>query len=97
MVNPHKVLGLSPESSEGEVRRRYLELVRQYPPDRHPARFTEIREAYDQLRDPQKRLESRLFSHETSDSLPAIAADVRQRVRAARIPTNVLLSLAEKQ
>jgi DnaJ-class molecular chaperone len=97
MGNPYEVLGLEPGSSDAEIRRRYLELVRQYPPDREPERFAAIRKAYDQLRDPMVRMESRLFDLEVYESLDAIIAEVRGRLRTARIPTQTLLSLAEQR
>ena len=50
--DPHLVLGLRPDATEEQVRRRYLELVRQYPPEREPDRFREIHEAYKAAGDP---------------------------------------------
>ena len=47
MADPYEILGVSRSSSEADIRRRYLELVRQYPPDRHPERFKEIHQAYE--------------------------------------------------
>src|SRR4051812_32384451 len=95
MNDPYEVLGLPPLADEAEVHRRYLELVRESPPDRAPARFAEIRAAYDEVRDPARRLEARLFQTSTSDSLDAIAADLRARLAAARLPLDVLLGLAD--
>ena len=34
MVDPYEALGLSPQADEKEIRERYLELVREFPPDR---------------------------------------------------------------
>ena len=96
MADPYEILGMSRGSSESDIRRRYLELVRQYPPDRAPERFTEIHQAYEKLRDPVARLESTLFDLETSDTITGIMADVRQRLRESRIPIQTLLSLAEE-
>ena len=45
MNDPYVQLGLPPSADETEIRRRYLELVRQFPPDRAPERFAEIRAA----------------------------------------------------
>jgi curved DNA-binding protein CbpA len=95
MADPYEILGASRGSSEGDIRRRYLELVRQYPPDRDPERFTEIHQAYEKLRDPVVRLESKLFDLESSETLADVMADVRRRLRKSRIPTQTLLSLAE--
>ena len=97
MPDPYEVLGLEPDSNEAEIRRRYLQLVRQFPPERQPERFAAVREAYDQLRDPRRRLQSKLFRGEPNDSLDAIVADVKRRLRAARIPTETLLSLVERR
>ena len=95
MADPYDVLGLSRGSSEADVRRRYLELVRQHPPDRAAERFTEIHQAYEKLRDPVVRLESTLFDLDSGEMMAGIIADVRQRLRKSRIPTQTLLSLAE--
>jgi curved DNA-binding protein CbpA len=95
MSDPYKVLDLPRHADEAEIRRRYLELVRQFPPDRAPERFAAIRAAYDEVRDPARRLEALLFETDTSDSFDTIAADLRARLSRARIPWNVLLALAE--
>ena len=50
--DPFVVLGLSPNASEAEIRARYLELVKQHPPDHDPERFQEIRKAFEGARDP---------------------------------------------
>lgn len=50
--DPFQVLGLPQNAGESEVRSRYLELVKQFPPDREPERFREIRAAYEAAKDP---------------------------------------------
>ncbi len=54
MNDPYETLGLTTDAGEAEIRRRYLELVRQFPPDRAPERFTAIHAAYEALRDPAR-------------------------------------------
>ncbi len=95
MVDPYDTLGLSPQAEEKEIRDRYLELVRQFPPDRAPERFASIRAAYDQLRDPAVRLRSLLFGVGKEDSIPGLIAEVQSHLRSARIPTQTLLTLAK--
>ncbi len=95
MSDPYEVLELSHDADEAEIRRRYLELVREFPPDRAPERFAVIRAAYDQVRDPEQRLEAQLFEIATSDSLEALAVSLRARLCDARMPLNDLLALAE--
>lgn len=95
MTDPYETFGLSTGADEATIRRRYLELVRQHPPDQSPARFAEIHAAYDELRDPVRRLEQRLFEGSNNDSLEDIIVAVRTKLRGERIPVDTLLSLAE--
>src|SRR5947209_1121662 len=95
MSDPYEILGVSPHADAAEVRRRYLGLVPEFPPDRAPARIAGIRAAYDEVRDPARRLETLLFEPGTSDTLDALVADLRARLGGARLSTDVLLALAE--
>jgi len=52
ITDPHRVLGLPQHASEEEIRARYLELVKEFPPDRDPDRFREVRAAYEAAKDP---------------------------------------------
>jgi molecular chaperone DnaJ len=56
----YSLLGISRDASEAEIKKAYRKLAMEYHPDRNPtpqaeARFKEITEAYEVLRDPQKR------------------------------------------
>jgi molecular chaperone DnaJ len=56
----YDLLGVSREASETEIKKAYRKLAMEYHPDRNPAtdaeaRFKAITEAYEVLRDPQKR------------------------------------------
>jgi curved DNA-binding protein CbpA len=96
MNDPYDTLGLTADANESEIRRRYLELVREFPPDRAPERFAAIHAAYEDLRDPVRRLKAQLFRFETTeDSFEAIATDLRRRLREARLPVDTLLNLAD--
>jgi len=98
MSDPYETLGLAQDAGETEIRHRYLELVRQFPPDQAPERFAAIHEAYEALRDPARRLHDRLFAIETrDDSFEAITADLRERLRRTRVPVQTLLSLADSR
>jgi curved DNA-binding protein CbpA len=61
MVDPYRVLGLARQANEGEVKRAYFQLVRQFPPETAPEKFQEIRAAYEQLRTPASRARIDLF------------------------------------
>jgi curved DNA-binding protein CbpA len=95
MSDPYEILGVTPQADEAEIRRRYLALVREFPPERAPERFAAIRVAYDEVRNPARRLSAQLFEPSTSDTLDALVADLRDRLSKARLSPDVLLSLAE--
>jgi hypothetical protein len=94
-ADPFKVLGVSPEAGEAEVRARYLELVKQYPPDREPEKFREIRAAFEAAKDPLS-IAKRLLAPpgvevpQWSDVLEA------QRRNPLRLPPTFLLSLGNR-
>ncbi len=96
MNDPYETLGLTPDAGEAEIRKRYLELVRESPPDRAPERFAEVHAAYEALRDPARRLKAQIFQLETTaDSLETLTADLKRRLRTTRLPVATLLNLAD--
>ena len=58
--DPYKVLGISPDASDEEIKRAYRRLAKQYHPDRNPGDATaakkmqEINAAYEQIKNPEK-------------------------------------------
>jgi curved DNA-binding protein CbpA len=94
--DPYEVMDLDPDVSEVEIRQRYLELVRAFPPDRAPERFAAIHAAYASLRDPAERLRAQIFQIAAkSDSFESLAAHLHGRLRDARLPMQTLLTLAD--
>ena len=71
-MNPFAVLSLDEDASDAAVRAAYLAAVRAHPPDRDPAGFQRIREAYDAIRDEDRRLDLRLFGPPPLDRLEAL-------------------------
>ncbi|ADV63701.1 heat shock protein DnaJ domain protein [Isosphaera pallida ATCC 43644] len=93
--DPYALLGLPPDADEPTIRARYLALTRAHPPDRDPERFAQIKQAYDLVRDPERRLRALLLEFETSDSLAALRRDVQIQLSRRRLATAELLSLAD--
>ena len=62
MMDPREVLGGSQDAGEEEIRAAYVRRVKEHPPDRSPEEFERIRDAYDSLRDPRRRMRDKLLS-----------------------------------
>jgi curved DNA-binding protein CbpA len=58
VANSYAVLGVDPQATLDEIKTAYFALVRAHPPERDPEGFKRIRAAYEQLRDPDRRLET---------------------------------------
>lgn len=68
--DPYAVLGIDRRAGEAEIKRAYFQLVRQHPPERDPEKFQQIRAAYEQLRDPERRAQTDLFLLQPPPALP---------------------------
>lgn len=78
---PEAVLGVSLEATDKEIRAAYLEKIKQHPPDRDPVRFERVRDAYQALRDPRRRMQRMLLE---ADPETPFAALLRARPRESR-------------
>jgi hypothetical protein len=96
MSDPYAVLGLPADSDDEAIRRRYLELVKQYSPEHHPEKFAAIRRAYESLRDLETRLKYRLFEAGKNESVEAILEDLTCRMKRHRLSLQAMLAAVQK-
>lgn len=55
MKNLYEILGIEKNVTSQEIKKAYNKLLRKYPPEKEPEKYKEIREAYDTLRDEERR------------------------------------------
>lgn len=64
ITDPYKVLGVSPDASDEEIKRAYRALAKKYHPDLNPGdqeaarRMQEVNAAYEQIKNPEKASQS---------------------------------------
>ena len=61
MLIHYLTLGLALEATDDEIRNRYLQLVKDFPPEKNPYRFQSINKAYEVLKDKRNRVRAKLF------------------------------------
>ena len=96
MSDPYAVLGLTADSDDETIRRRYLELVKQFSPEHHPDQFAAIRQAYESLKDLQARLRHRLFEAGRTETVEAIVADLAKEAPRQRVTLQCLLNSVQR-
>ncbi len=85
MANPYRVLGVSAEASDQEIRSAYLLLVRKHPPERFPEVFERIHSAYTEIKDADCRLRFRLFNATHGESLDEWMEEIQCETATQRL------------
>lgn len=89
--NAYQILDLKSGATGEEIRRAYLNLVRQYPPDRAPDKFREIHAAYEMLNDPMNLATALMTPSRVGPDISAVIVEA-EKVRP-RLATLNLLAL----
>ena len=69
-LDPYVVLAVDRRADEKTIKRAYFKKVREYPPESNPEKFKEIRTAYDQLRNAERRAKIDLFLLQSPPKTP---------------------------
>jgi len=73
--DPWAILGVPVHADDQQIRTAYLQKVKDFPPDRAPQQFEQIRDAYEVLRDPQRRSKSLIISVDPEAKLTSLLKD----------------------
>lgn len=90
--DPYKVLGVSPDASDEEVKAAYRKLAKKYHPDLNPGdaeaarKMNEINAAYDQIKNPQAQQQTygNPWSAYSGSAYQSQSSEERNELRAAR-------------
>lgn len=93
MNDLYGILGVQPEDDDETIRKRYLELVRQFTPEHHPEKFAQIRAAYEKLKDLDARVRYRLFEQGRRDTIDDVIEELTCRMTRRRLTLQELLNL----
>ena len=78
---PYAVLGVALDADDERIRAAYLARLKQFPPDRSPAEFEQVRDAYAQLRDRRRRAQYMLFSANPEEPFASLLEGVNSQRR----------------
>lgn len=73
-MTAREILGVELNATDEQIRAAYLTKITEHPPDRSPTEFERIRDAYDTLRDPRRRMNEILRSRDPIPSISSIFA-----------------------
>ena len=79
MTDHYKTLGIESSADARQIKRAYFDLVKQFPPERFPEKFKEIRAAYDTLSNEGKRAQ-----YDKTAALPESAAFLAFEAKKAK-------------
>jgi curved DNA-binding protein CbpA len=92
MSDPYQLLGVAVEADDETIRRRYLELARQFTPEQQPERFAAVRAAYEKIKNLDSRVRYRLFEAGHEDTLESIIEEAACRTPRQRASLRTILA-----
>jgi curved DNA-binding protein CbpA len=82
-MDARRILGVGPHAGEEDIRAAYLRKIKEHPPDRSPEEFERIRDAYEALRDPRRRMRDMLMADDPLASFASLADNLEPQRKFA--------------
>jgi hypothetical protein len=76
--NPQTIIGVTADATPEEIRAAYLNKIKEYPPEKFPAEFERVRDAYAILSDARYRSRLMLQSIDPAASLETLLDHPKQ-------------------
>ena len=93
--DPQTILGVSNNADAEEIRAAYLKKIKAYPPERCPEEFERIRDAYEILNDPGRRILVQLQS--VDPEAPLITLLDKQKKKRAFVGPGPWLAVMKRK
>ena len=77
--SPQNILGITQDAKAEEIRAAYLSRIKEYPPEKFPAEFERVRDAYTILSDPHYRTRMMLQAADPEASLVSLLDNQKQK------------------
>lgn len=77
--SPQKILGIAQDAKAEEIRAAYLSKIKEYPPEKYPAEFERVRDAYTILNDPRHRTRMMLQTADPEAPLVELLDNQKQK------------------
>lgn len=94
-IDAFRVLGLSLDATEEQIRARYLELVKLNPPEKDAKKFQSIRHAFEQAQDPLVMAKALAEAPDAEDA-PWKPVIEKHKMLKPKLSQSLLLSLGNK-
>ncbi len=85
-MTPYEILGINSSSDDKTIRNAYLRLVKEHSPDRDPEKFKKIADAYETVKDENRRLKYYLFNKDLPVDCPFEALVLQVKNAEKRTP-----------
>jgi len=95
MISAFDILGVEDNTSDEAVRNAYLQKIREYPPERFPETFKEVRQAFDAIATDKLRMTYRLFSQDTPNIAFLAEKTLETEEPGVRPTKEIILKLLE--
>ena len=89
MYDPYEILNLNPNCDDAQVRRAYLDKIKEFPPEQFPEQFRIISEAYELVKEQKNRLEFSFLDKDPGAESPIDTLRQPQILKALRQPPSL--------
>lgn len=80
-MTAREILGVEGNANDEQIRAAYLAKIKEHPPERSPDEFERIRDAYETLCDPRRRMHEILRSQDPLPTGSSIFAGIEPECR----------------